>query len=60
MRCCNCGKLLAEEVSITEGYVRIGCGCGVTNLLTASKEKQEKAPEKEKHEYRGFPGHERK
>jgi phage FluMu protein Com len=55
MRCAHCGKLLAEEVSISEGFVSITCSCGVTNLVTTSKEKVEKAPEREKREYRGLP-----
>lgn len=52
MRCCSCGKLLAEEVSVQSGFIRITCACGVSNEVTVKKEKSK---QKEKAEYNRFP-----
>lgn len=40
IRCCNCGKLLAEEVSIQSGFVKIRCKCGTTNKVEAQSEQK--------------------
>lgn len=38
IRCCNCGKLLAEDSQIKIGHIKITCKCGVTNTIIASVE----------------------
>jgi phage FluMu protein Com len=55
IRCCKCNAKLAEA-EIENGWVSIKCKCGVVNLVTASKEKAERGPEKEKREYGDNPG----
>ena len=62
LRCCNCGKLLAEDSQMKVGYIKITCGCGVTNtIIAAIEEAGQIAPDafnklsKEKREYRGIP-----
>jgi phage FluMu protein Com len=54
IRCCSCGKKLAEG-QIKDGNISIQCKCGVLNLVTATPEKKEKAPDREKAEYNSFP-----
>jgi phage FluMu protein Com len=53
IRCCSCGKKLAEG-QIKEGSISIQCKCGVMNEVTATREKKEKVPAREKVEGR-FP-----
>jgi phage FluMu protein Com len=53
IRCCSCGKKLAEG-QIQQGSISIQCKCGVINEVTATKEKKEKVPKREKVEGR-FP-----
>jgi phage FluMu protein Com len=62
IRCCSCGKLLAEDSQMKIGHIKITCRCGVTNTIIASVEEAgEVSPEnfsklsKEKREYRGVP-----
>lgn len=50
IRCCSCGKKLAEG-QIKDGHVSIRCKCGVMNNITATPEKKVKRPGPEKVEY---------
>lgn len=50
IRCCSCGKKLAEG-QIKDGNISIQCKCGVLNLVTATPEKKVKVPAPEKIEY---------
>lgn len=54
IRCCSCGKKLAEG-QIQEGNISIQCKCGVVTDIAATKEKKEKVPGKEKAEYGRCP-----
>lgn len=35
LKCCNCGKKIAEEVAIQVGTVKITCKCGTVNEVRA-------------------------
>jgi phage FluMu protein Com len=50
IRCCSCGKKLAEG-QIKDGNISIQCKCGVINQVIAKPEKKEKGPGPEKVEY---------
>jgi phage FluMu protein Com len=36
IRCCSCGKKLAEKISIQIGFVEITCKCGTLNRIEAN------------------------
>lgn len=64
IRCCNCGKLLAEDSRMKVGHIKITCVCGVTNTIIATVEESGKIePEtfsqlqREKREYQRFPSY---
>lgn len=40
LRCCNCNKVIAEEVSIQAGTVKITCKCGTVNTVEAVPKQQ--------------------
>jgi phage FluMu protein Com len=40
IRCCSCGKPIAEEISIQVGYVKITCRCGTVNEIKAQQKEQ--------------------
>lgn len=35
LRCCSCNKVIAEEISIQAGVVKITCKCGTVNEVKA-------------------------
>lgn len=39
LRCCNCNKVIAEEISIQAGVVKITCKCGTVNEVKAEQKK---------------------
>jgi phage FluMu protein Com len=62
IRCCNCGKLLAEDSKMKVGHIKITCKCGVTNTIIACIEEVGEVSSEafgklstEKREYQGVP-----
>lgn len=41
LKCCNCGKKIADEVSIRSGTVKITCKCGTVNEVKAEVKPRE-------------------
>lgn len=37
LRCCNCNKVIADEISIQMGVVKIACKCGTVNEVKAEQ-----------------------
>jgi phage FluMu protein Com len=35
IKCCSCGKVIAENISIQKGFVEITCKCGTLNRIEA-------------------------
>lgn len=52
LKCCNCGKKIAEEIAIQAGVVKITCKCGTVNEVRAAmKEREQYQTKDEPYEY---------
>jgi phage FluMu protein Com len=57
LRCCSCNKVIAEEISIQAGVVKITCKCGTVNEVKAEPKQSVPYGERQQYEVKTADGY---